>query len=93
MIALCLLVALAAQIGECALDACGECVGHRSMARHEATPIASGACHNCICIGTTSLEPSAVQPPLVATFAVVQMRDGVGEAHPSEPFLPPRFRA
>ena len=94
MVALCVVVALVVQIGECALDACGECVGHHdSTASHNATPAAAGGCHNCICIGTTSLQPTPLLPPLAVTLAALLPLQAAPVPHPSEPFIPPRLPA
>lgn len=92
-IALCVIVALAVQIGECALDACGECVAHHSSAGHEATTPTAGACHNCICVGASALSAVGVLPPHSVVSAVVDPSVAVVEAYPGEPFLPPRRRA
>jgi hypothetical protein len=92
IIALCLVVAIAVQSGRCPLDACDECLVGPLAAVHIAAAEA-GACHNCICIGTTFLERIRVLPSDTVTFAAILPPDAVTEAHTGEPFLPPRFRA
>jgi hypothetical protein len=90
-IALCVVVAVAVETAQCPLDQCGDFAGGKPAGQHAIA--AAGACHNCICIGTTWLLPTRVVPPEAVTVATLLPLDTLAEAHPSEPFLPPRFRA
>jgi hypothetical protein len=92
VIALCVVVAIAVQSAQCPLDACDECRVGPVAAVHIAAAEA-GACHNCICIGITFLERIRVLPSENVTFAAILPPNAVTEAHPGEPFLPPRSRA
>jgi hypothetical protein len=92
VIALCVVVALAGQTGQCPLDSCDEDLAGQAAVLH-ISAADTGACHNCICIGTTFVEPVHVLPPEIVTIAAFLRPDGVTEAHAGEPFLPPRSLA
>jgi hypothetical protein len=85
-------LAIAVQSGQCPLDACDDDLVGPVAAVHIAAAEA-GACHNCICIGTTFLQAIRLLPSVTVTFATLLPPAAVTEAHTGEPFLPPRSLA
>ena len=91
ILAVCVVVALALQIGVCAFDACGECIESHARSDHHGAGIATNACHNCLCVGTAFATATCILPLESLTFLRVMPSVGVPEPHVGGPFLPPRL--